>query len=425
MDIPKIVIANVRKTNLIRRIKEYGIDSNLRISDDDFKDWLDDLINSGKMQESDLNDCFFEELMYGYRRLMRVYKITQTRHLREADDWQNLLDQFNCPSLNFNSIISTPIVNGETLKIVAIRSNASQDRIHKVEIMFLYRMRIVKNGTNSMSTFYSYIPVVIDLDKKILIMKIWNKEEAYEGDRPNEQLEKVIGLLQEYGGITTRGFTDSHQKVLYKMSKSLFDNFFKELPNYDLVVAKRDEIPSIVDSLIRGIDLQNYEENNGLMSVNKDTLDLNGELYKILQQVALSDYLINNSIENLLVSADKFISKIRFSDRDNLTASLMGEAGVKCIFDAQTYMCIRNSLDIVEKIVSLVVNYSSMSVRGKMLVKYDAATNDYLVIHIINDCYYTSEDFSKFWEIYEQYESSECVDGEIRALCQEYNVEAM
>ncbi len=425
MDIPKIIINNVRKTNLIRRIKGYGIESNLKISDEDFKQWLDGLIDEGKIQEKDLNDCFFEEIMYGYRRLMRVYKIANTRHLREESDWQQLLDRYNCPSLNYNEIITTSILYGEDLKVAAIRSWGVEDRLNKIEIIFLYRMEIFKRETGNTSTVYSYIPVVIDLEKKIILIKVWNKEEAKDGDKPSEQMDKVISSLIECLGIRIKLYDDSHQEVLYKMSKVLFDNCFKELPNYDSVIGKKNDIPNIVDLLIRSVNLNNYINVNGLLDVNKEIIDINEELFKLLQQVALLDYLFNHRIENLLSNTDKYISKIRFSDKDNLTASLMGEAGVKCIFDAQTFMCIRNSLDIVEKIVAIVVNYTQTSRRGKMQVKYDASTNAYLTIHIITDCYYTSEDFSKFWEIYERYESTTYTNGAISAVHQEDDAEAM
>lgn len=425
MDIPKIIINNVRKTNLIRRIKALGVEATIRISDEDFKQWLDDLIDSGKILESDLNDCFFEELKCGYRRLMRVYRITNTRHMRREEDWQRLIEAFDCPSFCFNDIITTTVTTDEKMKIAAIRSHEEEGRIKKVEIMFLYRMNIKKREEDTISTTYSYIPVEIDLDKKIVLLKVWNKEEALEGDKPAEQFEKVLGCLVDSLGVSTVSYVDSHQRVLFKMSKALFDDFFRELPNYDSVVAKKSIIPSIVDSLISELNLENYEYENGLSSLNKEIIDIDEEVYKLLQQIALLDYLSNNEIDHLLSNTDKYISKIRFSDRDNLTASLMAEAGEKCIFDAQTFMCVRNSLDIVEKIVAIVVNYSQTSRRGKMFVKYDAATNEYLTVHIINDCYYTCDDFVKFRETYERYESSECIDGEIRTLYQEDDVEAM
>ena len=42
-----------------------------------------------------------------------------------------------------------------------------------------------------------------------------------------------------------------------------------------------------------------------------------------------------------------------------------------------------------------------------MSVKYDASDIRYLSIHVLNNRYYTEEDFNKIWELYKQYESGD------------------
>lgn len=128
-----------------------------------------------------------------------------------------------------------------------------------------------------------------------------------------------------------------------------------------------------------------------------------------------------NIISNFHINTDKYISRIRFNDRDNLTASLTSEKGVKCIFDAKTFMCVRNSLDLVESIVAIVVTFTKK--RGLLSVKYDASDRRYLNIHVLNNRYYTADDFNKIWELYKKYESGENAIAD--SVYNENNIAAM
>ena len=147
------------------------------------------------------------------------------------------------------------------------------------------------------------------------------------------------------------------------------------------------------------------------------------QIYKLVQQIALFDYLQDHTLQDLLQNTDKYISRVRFSDRDNLTASLTSEKGVRCIFDAKTFMCVRNSLDLVEQIVSIVVTFSQNSGKGLMSVKYDASDGRFLTIHVLNSRYYTNDDYKKIWELYNTYESEYISEAE--QLPVQFDVEAM
>ena len=207
------------------------------------------------------------------------------------------------------------------------------------------------------------------------------------------------------------------------MSKALFDDFFRQLPNTDEVEAQKGNMSAIVNSLLLNVTLQNSEYDNGEITMNPEVINVQEEMYKLLQQVALYDYLKDNDIKTLLDNTDKYISRIRFSDRDNLTASLTSETGVKCIFDAKTFMCVRNSLDLVESIVSIVVSFVPPNKKGLLSVKYDASSRTFLNIHILNNRYYTEDEFAKIWELYKEYESEDnAITG---VVCVEDNAEAM
>lgn len=150
--------------------------------------------------------------------------------------------------------------------------------------------------------------------------------------------------------------------------------------------------------MLSGIALQHVETENGKLTMNPGIIDMQEEVYKLIQQAALYDFLKDNSIKELLGNTDKYVARIRFNDKDNLSASLTGEKGVKCIYDTKTFMCIRNSLDLVENIVSIVVTF--VKGKEKLVAKYDAADNRFLTVHILSNKYYSDSDFQEVWELY-------------------------
>lgn len=195
----------------------------------------------------------------------------------------------------------------------------------------------------------------------------------------------------------------SPENILYDMSRDLFDKFYQQLPNIKMIEQKKSELGKVADILLKGVEL-NYvsKDKDGLLRMDPGLIDLEDELYKLLQQVALVDYLEKEKIDTLLPENEIYISKIRFSDRDNLEASLTGENGLDCIYDKKTFMGIRNSLDIVKRIVAMRLIFPQE--RGNLQVKYEVNDRRYMVIHILEGKNYTMDEFKEAWELYKKYE---------------------
>ena len=405
MAVSRNIVENIRESKILNCLKRKGV-----VKKDDEKGmelalWLSKVIEEERVTVEYINSCLWDELMFGNRRLVRCYELQAIRKIKREIDWVNFLHEYNCPSMNFNRIVQTVLNYEDNVKVCAMNTDINDGVIQKISILFVFNMCI--RGEVGEKKCYSFIPVTINLVDKILTMKVRNKEEAIEGSTPNEQLDDILKRLLGKLEFDTKCISVDTQKTLYRMSKVLFDDFFKQLPNIAEVEAKKKTIPVLVNSLLENVTLLNQEEQNGLKTINKQVIDVEDEMYKLLQQVALYDYLKDNEIKILLQNTDRYISRIRFSDRDNLTASLTSETGVKCIFDAKTFMCVRNSLDLVERIVSIVVSFVSNSGKGIMSVKYDASDKRYLCIHILNNRYYSEEDFNKIWELYREYESKD------------------
>ena len=249
----------------------------------------------------------------------------------------------------------------------------------------------------------SYLPVTLDLENKELIIKVYNQTGLEETSRPKVQLDAVFDEVEDMLQIELEENKISPENILYDMSRDLFDKFYQQLPNIKMIEQKKSELGKVADILLKGVEL-NYvsKDKDGLLRMDPGLIDLEDELYKLLQQVALVDYLEKEKIDTLLPENEIYISKIRFSDRDNLEASLTGENGLDCIYDKKTFMGIRNSLDIVKRIVAMRLIFPQE--RGNLQVKYEVNDRRYMVIHILEGKNYTMDEFKEAWELYKKYE---------------------
>ncbi|KAF5069643.1 hypothetical protein DSECCO2_231100 [anaerobic digester metagenome] len=397
------IIKNIHEAKLIKFIKSKGV---TREKDDEGMDlhlWVWKIIDENKIQISDINEFLLNDLMYGKRRLIRYYELKNVRKFKQEKNWMGFLENYEHSSLNFNYILTTNLTKDEKVKIAAIQSYSENNSIYKVNILFVYNVKKIKRGNDNIYYSYSYLPVSLDLKLKTMIIKVWNMEDCYEGYTSLDQMEHIYNILKEELEIQINDFSIEPQQVLYKMSKDLFDDFFKQLPNVNKVEMKKLCLPDIIDMFLSDLGLKNVVKDiNDKLTMKCDVINVEEEMYKLLQQVALYDYLNDSRIESLLENTDKHISRIRFNDRDNLTASLTSEKGIKCIFDTKTFMCIRNSLDVVENIVHVVLSLKKE--RGLLSVKYDASDCRYVTFHILHNRYYLEEDFYTLWGLYKEYE---------------------
>ena len=418
MPIASSLIDNIAPQRINNFLKKHDISD----SRNNKRELLEDLLSDGKIYDKDLNEFLYDELMYGNQRLIRIYELKSTRRICKEAGWDRFLDKFQCDNLNFNKIITTNMMHEDGIKIAAIKSQSEDGILTKVEILFLFNMLKGARKMSQLEYVYSYIPAIIDFENKILIIKVWNREHGVEGHTPLEQLDVVYQQLVDSLDFDVKFMEYKAQNVLYRMSKDLFDAFLGQLPNIAEIEAKKDELDDISNSLLSGITWNTAKNVDGKIVLNPEVMQLPEELYKLIQQTALLDYLKGHDIKSLLRNTDKYVARIRFNDKDNLSASLTGEKGVKCIYDAKTFMCIRNSLDIVERIVAIMVAFAKDD-NTIMYVKYEACDGQFINVHILNGKYYDENDFSQIWELYKKYENADNEKNE--TVCSRNNNTAM
>lgn len=403
MHIVKELIDNISLTRLNRFLADQKITNEQKLEFSDNRAMLETFCQNGLIPVDDLKYFFFRELLYGQHRLMRVYSLSASTCLRlkNRDAWNRLMRKFQITDWNYNQIIETVPQRTDSIKLALIQEERTSGNLIRVHLIFVFCM--LKDSAGPIEAECSYIPVTIDLEQRCMIVKVWNQNGIIQESRPQAQLELVYNELKETLDLELDEVRAvDPQNVLYDMSRELFNQFFERLPNIKEIDDKRENLSSIIDAMLQDIPLQHVEQKDGKLHMPDGIINLEEELYRLIQQTALYDYREDHTLNDLLPPEEKYVSRIRFSDRDNLSANLTGENGVDCIYDAKTFMCIRDSLDIVKRIIALTVNFPRA--RGVLQVKYEADNGPYLTLHILDGKYYTEEEFQQIWELYKTYE---------------------
>ena len=398
----------VYKSEIAEFLKENGIDNpNDERYPKDRKKMLELLVSEGNITEETLSEFFYTKIMCGEHRLMRVYKLSDrsSNLLREKTAWESFMDRYQIKNLKYNLILTQLKHRAETIKLIYVK--VYRDKLKRMlsRIDMIYAFKILKYNRYSgeVDKLNSYLPVSIDLVNKEIIIKVCNQTGLVETSRPKIQMNMVFDELQDILNIELDGNKVRPENVLYDMSRDLFNNFYKQLPNIEEIDKKKENLNRIVDMLLQDIKLNfSFKDKNGLLHIDEKLIDLEDELYKLLQQTALIDYLETEDLTTLLPEDEIYISKIRFSDQDNLEASLTGENGMDCIYDKRTFMGIRNSLDIVKRIFAMRVIFPQE--KSDLSVKYEVTGERYIIVHILDGKHYNLDEFKEAWELYRKYE---------------------
>lgn len=400
----------LRKKNIKRSDDELGLDTHI---------WVGNLIDNNRIDVNTLNEYLFNDLFYGQRRLMRIYRLKSTRMYNKDNDWINgLLGDYGINCLDYNNIVSTHVGadQEEQVKIAAVKTtHTSAGKIDNLKILFVKHIVVRENGNDIYTC--SYLPVELNLTEKIAIIKVKNRQFYNENYSSDDLMDNIINMFFETMNLEITSFDHNPQEVLYRMTKGILDEFFNTIPNNGQIESLSETTACFVNDVLSTGIYQNIEqaEINGktYKILNKEVLDLNEEITQLLQQAAAFDYFKNFSIDKITESITAILVSIRFNDIDNASARLTGEKRTRAIFNSKTFMSIRKSIDLVASVVALSIAYKKQ--RGKIIVKYDTSDNQFLKIHIINNRYYDESDFKTIWGLYKSYESELVEDT--RELC--------
>lgn len=407
-------------------LKEIGISPNDEKYPKDRKRMFEELVLEEIIDEETLSDFFYRGIMCGEHRLIRVYKLSEgcCNLLKNRSSWEDFMQHYDMSELKYNLILTQLKYKSETAKLIFVKSFKSRlkSRLERIDMIYAFKILKSNKETRAVEEFNSYLPVTIDLINHELVIKVCNQSGLLESSRPKNQLDTVFDELKADLKIELNKNKVRPENVLYDMSRELFNNFYRQLPNIKELDEKRNTLYKVVDLLLQDIKLNHSKKEDGMIHIDSNLIDLEDELYKLLQQTVLLDYLETEDLESLLPDNTIYISKIRFSDQDNLEASLTGENGKDCIYDKRTFMGIRNSLDIVKRIVSMRVIFPQK--KGNLSIKYDGTDDKFIGVHILDSRHYNQDELNEAWELYRVYERQR-IDKDMLAKNKELKSSAM
>lgn len=139
----------------------------------------------------------------------------------------------------------------------------------------IYAFKILKSNkeTRAVEELNSYLPVTIDLINHELIIKVCNQSGILESSRPKKQLDAVFDELKADLKIELNKNKDRPETVLYDMSRELFNNFYRQLPNIKELDEKRNKLCRVVDLLLQDIKLNHSQkEADGMIHIDPNLI---------------------------------------------------------------------------------------------------------------------------------------------------------
>lgn len=404
MFISKSIIENIGEDVVNQYLRNQGISLKELTGGKEVEYLVSDLLNDKRLTLEQVKQFFFDELMFGKRRFIRVFNLDRCKKILYEEDWYKKLEkEFSIPSLEFNNIISTIPTKEDSKKIAAIHTEYDERReIRNINILFAYYIAIKQRG----STF-CYIPVQFDLEKKLIIVKAWRRQniEDEETYKTSFMMDDAIQWFDKNFEYSKKKMSYRYKEILYNMNKGIVSELFEKIPSYKDAESLQEDIVEFSEVILRKMDLENKTLVDKSYSIPRGVMDIQDELLKLIQRLAVADYFMNrdyNQVWEMGISA--IVNSVKFNDKENVLAVVSGEDKRKPVFCSKSFLVLLKSMEESKTVNTIWISfkYDNRTIR----VNYDASNEDYLEIgNLSNNKNFTRDEFDYIWEVLMQYES--------------------
>lgn len=400
------IITNVEESYIQLYLKKKGFVQTDEEKGQELKYWVDNLLKDKKINVEEFEEFLFNELFLGKRKTIRVYKLDKVKNYKYPGDWELPLEEkYNVVSINFSDILGMIPNCEETRKIVAIRSEENiKGELTRIRLLFACYIQI--NGARGYKDSVSYIPVEIDFNKKIMLIKAWTRQqiahEEHKADNLMEHIKKIMGIEFK---VTTKNYMSEHKKILFLMSKSLIYEAYSHVPTYNEINNIEGSIKKFVEETLGGLSLRNVKPNgNGQHILAEGVMDFEAEIRNVLEGLAISDYFFDRNFDEIWkMGLEAVVARVKFNDEEKVLTSLSGENTTTPIFCTKTFMSLKNRMEESERIETLWITMDRK--RGNLNLKFDASNMEYMEILIKYGIRFNEADMNSALEIYEKYET--------------------
>lgn len=397
------IIVNVGESYIETYLKNLGLERAEEERGKELKYWVDKLLSEKKLSIDNFEEFLFEELFWGKRKTIRIYKISQTKNYRKPDDWEeSLKDNYNIESINFCNILGMLPDGEKTRKIVAVQSEENiKGELDKIRLLFAYGIQI--NGEKGYVNSIAYIPVEINFKEKIMILKAWTRQNiAQEQDRADDLLTHTCNLMKIEFLVETEDFNTEHKRTLFLMSKNLIDEAYSHVPTYNQIYNIKETVEEFIEKILGNLQLRNVNVVGDKHKLEKGVMNFEGEIRNVIEGLTISDYFYRRNFDEIWnMGLEAVVARIKFNDAESVLTSLRGENTSTPIFCTKTFMSLKNRMEETEKTETLWITMKRK--RGNLNLKFDASESQYLEILIKYGIRFNEADMISTLKIYDKY----------------------
>lgn len=399
------IIVNVEANYIETYLKKKGFARTEEEQGQALKYWVDNLLDEGKINIPEFEDFLFDELFWGKRKTIRIYKLDKIKDYKYPVDWEVPLEQlYGIDSINFCNIMGNIVNTDERRKIVAVRSEEnSRGELKRIQLLFSEYIEIAKAGSYMSSS--AYIPVEIDFERKIMVIKAWNRQHIAHDDEKVENLMTHIKRLMEIEfGVSFQNYLTEHKKVLFCMSKKLIYEAYSHVPTYNQIDDLEEIIKRFVNDTLGGLSLQHVlVDENGNNQLEDGVMKYEAEIRNVIEALSISDYFHEKEFDEIWkMGLEAVVARVKFNDEERVLTSLSGEDTAVPIFCTKTFMTLKQRMEDSEKIETLWITMDRK--KGNLNLKYDAMNQEYLEILIRYGIRFNETDMNSALDMYTKYE---------------------
>ena len=308
-----------RTENLVRTGEESG---------QELKYWIDDLLEAGKINLEKFEDFLFNELFWGKRKTIQVYKLESIKDYKYSSDWHEALkDKYGIDTLKYSDILNCVPNRENPRKIAAVYVEENyRGELEKLRLLFACYIQIA--GKDGVTDSISYIPVEIDFVKKIMVIKAWARQQiAYEDHKPGRLMSHIKNLMVLEFGVETRRYVLEHQKVLFEMSKNLIDRAYSCIPPYNELGKINAVVEHFKEEILKKLPLRNVScDETGRTVLKEGVMNFEDEIKNVVESLTISDYFFDRDYDEIWkMGLEAVVSRIKFNDDERILTSLSGE----------------------------------------------------------------------------------------------------
>ena len=132
------IITNTEASYIETYLKKKGLARTDGEKGQELKYWVDNLLRENKINVEEFEEFLFNELFWGKRKTIQIYKLDKIKDYKYPLDWELPLEEkYNIDSINFCNILGSLPNSEEPRKIVSVHSEENvKGELTRVRLLF-------------------------------------------------------------------------------------------------------------------------------------------------------------------------------------------------------------------------------------------------------------------------------------------------